>query len=128
MNRITAKEQSYSIEYKGEIVSTNEFKGKHWREYKPKVDRIKKVFWALINNAKLPKFEMIALSVRYWSRHDVDNVSATSKIFVDQLVSSNRLPSDKKKHWRKIAIEADETLSHNTIIFEITDLSKTNID
>jgi hypothetical protein len=113
----------YTIEYKGEIVSTNELKSKSWRTIKPKIDRVKMSFWALINKAGLPKFEIIDLSVRYWSRHDVDNISATSKILVDQLVRTNHLPDDSKKYWKKISIEADETLKNNTIIFEITSIT-----
>ncbi len=120
MTQITSKE--YIIEYNGEIVSTNEYKSANWRKYKPKVDKIKKIFWALIINASLPKFEKIALKVRYWSRHDVDNVSATSKIFIDQLVKCGRLPDDNKKYWEKLTIEADNTLVSNTVVFEMIDI------
>ncbi len=113
------KNQLFIIEYQGKIISTNELKSKSWRKMKPKIDALKLEFFILIQNANLPKFDGIELRVKYNSRHDIDNVSSTIKIFVDQLVKSGKLIDDNKKFWKKLTIEADETLKDNTMIFEI---------
>ena len=112
----------YTIKYEGKIISTNELKAQHWRKMKPKIDALKLEFFILIQNANLPKFKGIELKVRYWSKHDVDNISSTIKIFVDQLVKAGKIKDDNKNYWKKLIIEADETLKNNTLIFEIKKL------
>tara|TARA_R110000782_G_scaffold256125_1_gene345014 strand:- start:507 stop:884 length:378 start_codon:yes stop_codon:yes gene_type:complete len=112
----------FKVEYQGKIISTNELKSKSWRKMKPKIDALKLEFFILIQNANLPKFKGIELKVRYWSKHDVDNISSTIKIFVDQLVKAGKIKDDNKNYWKKLIIEADETLKNNTLIFEIKKL------
>jgi len=113
------KNQLFTIEYQGKIISTNELKSKNWRSIKPKIDALKLEFFILIKNARIPKLDGIELKVRYWSRHDCDNITSTIKIFVDQLVKAGKIKDDNKNYWRKLTIEADETLKNNTLIFEI---------
>lgn len=107
------------ITYTGNQISNNQMKSLHWRTLKKKIDPVKLEMFALVRNARLPKMDSMYLTVRYNSRLDVDNVAATAKIFVDQLVRCKVIPNDNKKHWPLITIMHDPQLPNNTTVFEI---------
>jgi len=107
------------ITYTGQQISNNQMKSLHWRELKKVIDPVKLKMFALVRNAKLPKINTMHLLVRYNSRLDCDNVSATVKVFVDTLVKCKVLPNDTKKHWPLMTIMYDPDLNTNTAVFEV---------
>lgn len=108
-----------TLTYTGKQISNNQMKSLHWRNLKKLIDPVKLQMLALVKNAKLPKMEAIHLTVRFNSRLDCDNVSATVKLFVDMLVKCNVLPNDTKKHWPLLTIMYDPDLKANTTVFEV---------
>ena len=90
------------------------------------IDPVKLKMFALVKNAKLPKMGAMHLLVRYNSRLDCDNVSATVKLLVDTLVKCKVLPNDTKKHWPLLTIMYDPALKTNTAVFEIEEVPPSN--
>lgn len=117
--RKAKKGETFSVTYVGEHLSMNELKSNHWREVKPKYNRIKKKMIVLIEEKNPPKFQEIEMSIYYSGRLDLDNSFATEKAFADAFVECGYLADDKKKCIPKITIEWAKDLPHGTIIYEV---------
>jgi hypothetical protein len=111
---------TYTFKYEGKIVSNNAFyAGVHWTTRNKIKNDYGLIFRAMLRKQKMPKFEKFDLKMKFNSRHDVDNVVATVKIFVDCL-KGEWVPDDTKEHFKSLTILHDETLKNNTVLFEIT--------
>lgn len=109
----------YSILYKGPLVSSNKFyAGVHWTQRAKLKDDYALVFNDLLKKAKVKKFTEFSLTMRFNSRHDVDNVVATAKIFIDTL-KGKYVEDDTKAFFKKLSVLYDSTLEKNSAIFEI---------
>lgn len=113
----------FNIRYQGKILSNNEMKSLHWRKLKKIVDPIKKEMRRIISRSGAYRVNRVMLIIEYNSRHDVDNVTATGKIFMDTFVELGFLPDDKKKHWPRTSTEWFPELPHNTIDFTVIELN-----
>lgn len=109
----------YSIFYDGPLVSNNKFyAGVHWKVRNNIKDKYRLVFTSLLNKKDIEPFEKFSLKMRFNSRHDVDNVVATAKIFIDTL-KGKWVPDDTKKHFVALTVEHDASLKLNTTVFDI---------
>lgn len=111
---------TWKIEYKGNVVSLNDYKSKHWRDLKKKIDPLKTQFTILIIKSKMPKLKWFELTLRHNTRLDMDNVVGTVKPFVDCLRKCNKVKEDTCKEWDLLTIKHDRDLPKKTVIFEIT--------
>jgi len=111
---------TYKIEYKGEAVSLNHYKSKHWKDLKKLIDPIKQTFTLLILEARLKPLRWFELTVRHNTRLDMDNVTGSVKPFVDCLRSQKIIKEDTYKEWDYLLIKFDPQIPKKTIIFEIT--------
>ncbi|GAC1372636.1 MAG: hypothetical protein NVS3B25_07300 [Hymenobacter sp.] len=117
------KTARYTFTYSGAVVSHNKtFAGMHWSKRKALTDKWHGIFRGLLHAAGVGQIERFRLHLRYNSRHDVDNLVLTCKWAVDAM-KGVYVAEDSKKHYRGIAIEADETLPNNTFVFTIIELA-----
>ena len=119
MGKIQTKLKQKELIYTGQIISLNDVKSFGWQKYKKLKDKIQLEMLVICKNAYLPKMQRIELVVKYRSRHDVDNLSYNSKIFVDTLVKLGKLKNDTKEYYNKVCFEYDKELKNNTIKFII---------
>jgi len=110
---------TYSILYKGPLLSSNKFyAGIHWRQRTKLKEDYALIFNSLLVKAKVKKFEEFSLIMKFNSRHDVDNVTATAKIFIDTL-KGKYVDDDTKEYFKSLSIIYDPTLEKNSALFEI---------
>lgn len=108
--------------YMGKVVSNNKtYSGMHWAKRNALTDHWHGVFRQLFVAAGLQPMQKFSLSLRFNSRHDVDNLSLLTKWCVDTM-KGPYIPDDTKKHYRGISVNADESLPHNCFVFTITEL------
>ena len=113
---------TYTFMYTGPVVSQNKtFAGMHWAKRKALTDKWHGIFGKLLVSAGVQPMARFKLHLRYNSRHDADNLVLTCKWLVDSM-KGKYVEDDTKKYYRGIAIEPDESLSHNTFVFTITEL------
>lgn len=80
------------------------------------------MFLSIIRNACLPKMQEFGINVRYNSRLDPDNLSFTTKIFVDVLRREGIVPDDTRKQYKYFNVVPDGELPENTAVFIIEHL------
>lgn len=112
------------IEYKGKVISLNQYKSLHWRSLKQKTDPLKLVFNALITKAAPPPLKWLELRIYHNTRLDLDNISGTIKIFVDCLRHKNIIEEDNKRFWDYLSIQYNPELKKGVLIFELTGETK----
>ena len=108
------------ILHTGLIISLNEYKSLSWLKLKKLVDVLKLQLQVLIQRAKLPKLKYIEIRIFFNSRHDIDNVVGTSKVFVDCLRAQRVVPDDTKGFFDYMSIAFDPKMKKKTILFKIT--------
>ncbi len=109
----------YSVKYSGPLVSNNKFyAGVHWQVRNKIKNDYSLIFKKLLRDQKIPKFDSFTLRLVFNSRHDIDNVVATAKIFIDCL-KGEWVADDTKKHFNRLVIEHGPELETNTAIFEL---------
>ena len=116
------RKREYEITYQGKIYSINERKG-FWSHSK-KATHYKRIFAALILEAKIPNFRKIELSLRFNSRHDTVNLAYMRKWFEDTLVALYRIEDDNTNFSGEQINTPDRTLKKNTIVFKIKDIAE----
>lgn len=67
------------------------------------------------------------LSLRYNSRMDTDNTAYACKCVIDCCRELQIVNGDMKQNYRKLTIQPDESLKHNTYIFTLTNLDYDDI-
>lgn len=112
----------FTFSYSGPVVSNNAtYAGMHWSKRKATTDKWHGIFGKLLVAAGVQPMQRFTLSLRYNSRHDVDNLSLLTKLAVDAM-KGVYIPDDTKKHYRGLCLTADESLPHNTFLFTLTEL------
>lgn len=109
----------YKITYTGKITSTNKTYGANtWKVRSSAKNKFSKIFSILLLEARIKPFNEFKVSIKYRSRHDVDNLSLFMKIFVDTL-KGKYVPDDSSKHFTGMSIDFDKNLPQNTVEFYI---------
>jgi hypothetical protein len=124
--------RSIRISYQGKGVSLNKFyKQGHWTTRSTLKNQYFEIFDKLfVENKDLTWLNSFYLVIFYNSRHDVDNVTGMSKVFVDALkkgidrktgevVRAGYVEEDNKQYFKGLAIFPDPTLPYNTFDFVI---------
>jgi hypothetical protein len=116
------------VKYSGPQLSNNQMKSLGWRALKKKVDDLKWVFKDLLSKSPLKnaKIEELGINVRYRSRLDVDNTTATIKIFADALRDKGVIADDDRKVWTSLKIDIDMELKHNEMVFHVYEMAEMN--
>lgn len=110
----------FRIEYRGEIVSLNDYKSLHWRKLRPKYEGVKHdITWEIIELSP-PRLAWFELRVFHNTRLDMDNLVGQVKPFVDALRSRQVVPEDDKRYWDYLSIQHAPQLAKNSIVFEVT--------
>lgn len=111
---------SYTITYKGKAVSLNQFySGAHWSVRSNIKNKYRKIFIPLIEEQKIPKIDMMELVIEANSRHDVDNLVAMGKIFMDCVKTMDIIDDDNPKHYKSLTLRSNKELPSNTFSFNI---------
>ena len=112
----------YELVYSGVGLSSNAWYAgmNHHKRAKLK-DEWGKKFHPLIVAANMSGMQAMRLTLRFCSKHDVDNTTAMIKLLVDQL-KGWFIPDDTPAHFRGFSVEYDGSLPHNTFVFAITEL------
>lgn len=98
------------MSYDGDVFSLNDlYSQKHWGARSATKNKYRKLFSALVEQAKEFSFEKYALITFYNTRHDVDNITGMTKIFIDT-IKKNEVLDDAKKNYRGLLIFPDEAL------------------
>ena len=111
--------KTFEIAYDGKAVSLNQYKSDHWRKLKPKIDSLYFEFALKIKAAKIPKLKWFELHIEHNTRLDNDNITGTSKPFVDSLVKLERVKDDNKRHYDYLTIRYNRELQKGRILFRI---------
>ena len=116
----------YPIVYSGKGVSLNQYySGGHW-SYRSKLkNKYKEIFEELLSSYDIKPMEQFSLVVFFNSRHDTDNVTGLTKLFIDTL-KGVYIEDDNKKYFRFYGVVPDEKLPTNT--FEFYLISHGDID
>ena len=109
----------YTIEYSGKWLSLNEVYNSNRyvaaatkREWKAK-------FRKMFTDANITPFTTFKLLLVYNSRFDCENTVAGLKIAVDILRELGLVENDDKRYYKGVAIEYDNTLTHNIYIIKL---------
>lgn len=113
---------TYVVRYEGLGVSNNAFyaggnSANAWRVRSGIKSKYSKIFGWLVKPA--PRLTTIGVVVFFNSRHDVDNISGTLKIFLDQLRESGKIENDTKRYVKFTCNVYDPQLALNTFEFVI---------
>lgn len=124
--------ECYNIIYKGPMLSWNDFYASSgvnaWKVRTGKVDKYKKIFRHLLQEAKLPWFEEYAIVLFYNSRHDSDNACAGIKCLLDSfktvekkgvVLQKGYCHDDDKRYCKMTTAIYDKSLDHNEFKFSI---------
>lgn len=112
----------HKVVYRGKGISLNQMYSSHWRTKQGLVNGLAAIFeeqieWQLGENPE--KLQELDLVVRYNSTFDIDNASATAKVFVDVLRRQGIIENDTPKFYKSYSIQVDEDLPRLTYIFEL---------
>lgn len=112
---------SYSVIYKGKGVSLNQFyAGVHWTERNKIKDTFRDIFMPMIKEQKIPTIEKMELEVEANSRHDVDNLVAMAKIFMDCVKHCYIIRDDDASQYKAVTLKSNkEDLEYNEFKFTI---------
>lgn len=119
---MTEKKPIHKVVYKGKGISLNQMYNSHWKTKQGLVNGLaailrEQIHWQLGDNPE--PMQELELVVRYNSTFDIDNASATAKVFVDVLRREGLIPQDTPKFYKSFKIEVDESLPRLTYIFEL---------
>jgi Holliday junction resolvase RusA-like endonuclease len=112
---------TFEIEYKGEWVSVNDLRNKHWRTLNGWKNKYRKIYGELLREANIPKMETFEVEVGYRGRRDVDNISG--KFLMDAMKDVGIITDDRPKYFKRWSVVYEETLPMNTYIIRIKRLS-----
>lgn len=115
---------TYSITHKGKVLTNNDAISKHWRTNKKLKDELKSSFYYKIKQAKMKFIETYEFYCFANTRHDLDNLSMTCKIFQDQMKEAGVITDDSPKYCKGFHIIPDKRLNKGTIVFRISPLGE----
>ena len=104
------------------MLSSNSLKSGNWRVAGNLKKKFAKLYRPYILEADMKPMTMFSVEVRYRSRLDVDNVTGSLKVFVDELRYLGIVPDDNPKHFPKFSVEYNKEFKTNTIEFTIIEL------
>lgn len=110
---------TYTITHTGRILSNNDAISKHWRSNQTVKNAIKKAFKYQIQAKGMPMIDKYHLVCHSHTRHDIDNLSMTVKLFNDCLKKCGVIKDDNPKIFKKLTIERVDELKKGTITFTI---------
>ena len=112
----------YTLTYQGVGLSSNKwYAGMHWSKRRDLKAEWVRNFHPLIVAANMSGIQAMRLTLRYRSKHDVDNTTAMIKLIVD-LLKGWFIPDDTPSHFCGFSVEYDGSLPDNTFIFSIIEL------
>ena len=112
----------WTFKLKGKIISLNEwYSNTHWTVRYKKKKAFHYTFTKLLECYESFYVEKYTIELLYNSRHDPSNTITVIKLFEDFLVDKGIIKSDSKKNCKKITIEPDLELEHNTFIIKLID-------
>jgi hypothetical protein len=117
---------TFEIRYDGNPLSLNQYKSLGWRKLKPLVDNLYLEFGLKIKTAKIPTLAWFELHVEHHTRLDNDNVTGTTKPFVDSLVKAQICSNDDSRTYDYLTIRYNKDLPKNQILFKIVGELKHN--
>lgn len=89
----------------------------HWKERKTTFDKCESFLIGKLLPYRGIMIERFTLELKYNSRMDVDNTAYAVKAFVDSCRYVGTIAKDDKRFFKKLSIEYDEHLNHNTYVF-----------
>lgn len=122
--------KSWKFKYTGKMLSINNLTVSSL--FKKLKNQLKIKLMRLLWEQDLPQLERFGIVARVNSNHDIDNVTATAKIFVDNMkiktiddkYNKTIIPEDDKKHYRYLLLIVDESQDDDTVEFEVRKLTK----
>jgi len=117
--------REYEIIYSGPGVSLNKwYASNHWKKRHQAKNKYKEIFSGLFLEAGMhlgPQMNCFSVHLEYRSTMDVDNTIAMVKIAVDTM-KGMCVPEDNRNHFKRVTLEYNPQLKHNTYIFRIREL------
>jgi hypothetical protein len=106
----------YKITYAGKWLSLNEVYSKHRYLANLAKKEWKERFASLFRDAGVTPFSTFYISIKYWSRIDVDNNAGASKVGVDTLRELGLVANDDKRFYKGLTILPMPDMKHNTYL------------
>lgn len=118
----------HQIEYNGKWLSLNEVYSKNRFLASKTKKEWKERFTLLFTEAGVTPFTKFFISLKYWSRIDVDNTTAGNKVGIDTLREMGLVANDDKRFYRGLFIQPVPTMKHNSYSLTIyTDADCTEV-
>ena len=95
------------------------YAGKHWAIRKKQKDEYSKYCKAELERYDHFSCGSYEISIRYHSRHDVDNVILVSKFLSDTLVAQGMVKDDGNKYYKRLDIKIDKDLPKDTFLVKV---------
>lgn len=95
---------TYEIIHTGKIFSNNDAISKHWRTNQGIKSELKKSFTYQIRARRMAFMQTFSVNVEANTRHDIDNLSMTVKIFNDCLKKCGVIKDDAPKYFKSLSI------------------------
>jgi hypothetical protein len=109
----------YKMTYTGDVTSANYiWEGGHWGKRNTVKERYSQIFSVMMREAQFAPINEMSLIVFYNTKHDVDNIQAICKIFVDTM-KGVYIPDDNNKLYKSIHVAHDPDLPKKTVEFHV---------
>ena len=107
------------VKYNDKGLSTNVAYSGGWKVRWQRTTALKATFKSLLLPHKHHNFHTFKIFLRYNGKFDIDNTSATIKIFVDAMKEMGMIKEDDTKNFQKLTILYDPTIDNPSFIFEV---------
>jgi Holliday junction resolvase RusA-like endonuclease len=95
------------------------YAGKHWAIRKKHKDEYSKCCKEELERYDHFTFNSYEISIRYNSRHDVDNIILVSKFLSDTLVAQGMVKDDGNKYYKRLDIKIDKELPKDSFLVKV---------
>lgn len=95
------------------------YAGKHWAIRKKHKDEYSKYCKEELERYDHFTFNYYEISIRYNSRHDVDNIILVSKFLSDTLVAQGMVKDDGNKYYKRLDIKIDKELPKDGFLVKV---------
>ena len=114
--------RSIEVRWTGKHVSLNKwYAGEHWSKRNTMKQEWKMFLLSLFRNHPKIVFDKFDITIRHNTRLDNDNMIPVVKFSCDFLKEFKYVTDDTKKYFRKLTIEADESLKKDEIVLVVSD-------